>query len=66
MSSLYSQIDPLDFEGSRQALVSALKPLFLKARENGVFLNVDIERFVHRDLTYAAFADLCRDPELRD
>ena len=66
VSSLYSQIDPLDFEGSRQALVSALKPLFLKAQANGIFLNLDIERFVHRDLTYAAFADLCRDPELRD
>ena len=29
-------------------------------------MNVDLERYVHRDLTYAAFADLCRDPELRD
>jgi RHH-type transcriptional regulator, proline utilization regulon repressor / proline dehydrogenase / delta 1-pyrroline-5-carboxylate dehydrogenase len=66
VSSLYSQIDPLDFDGSRQALVSALKPLFLKAQESNVFLTLDIERFVHRDLTYAAFADLCRDPELRD
>jgi RHH-type transcriptional regulator, proline utilization regulon repressor / proline dehydrogenase / delta 1-pyrroline-5-carboxylate dehydrogenase len=66
VSSLYSQIDPLDFEGSRRALVSAMKPLFLKARDNGVFLSIDVERFIHRDLTYAAFADLCRDPELRD
>ncbi len=66
VSSLYSQIDPLDFEGSRRALASTLKPLFLKARDNGVFLSIDVERFVHRDLTYAAFADLCRDPDLRD
>jgi RHH-type transcriptional regulator, proline utilization regulon repressor / proline dehydrogenase / delta 1-pyrroline-5-carboxylate dehydrogenase len=66
VTSLYSQIDPLDFEGSRRALVSALKPLFIKARDSGVFLNLDLERFVHRDLTYAAFADLCRDEELRD
>ncbi len=66
VSSLYSQVDPLDFDGSRRALVSALKPLFLKARDNNVFLSVDVERFFHRDLTYAAFADLCRDPELRD
>ena len=66
VSSLYSQIDPLDFDGSRRALVSALKPLFLKARDNGVFLSIDVEHLVHRDLTYAAFADLCRDPEFRD
>ncbi len=38
----------------------------MKARQNGAFLTIDIERYVHRDLTYAAFADLCRDPELRD
>ncbi len=66
VSSLYSQIDPLDFEGSRRAVVAALRPLFLKARESGVFLNLDLERFAHRDLTYAAFADLCRDEDLRD
>jgi RHH-type transcriptional regulator, proline utilization regulon repressor / proline dehydrogenase / delta 1-pyrroline-5-carboxylate dehydrogenase len=66
VTSFFSQLDPADFEGSRHALVSALKPLFLKARDNNVFLNIDIERFVHRDLTYAAFADLCRDPGLRD
>jgi RHH-type proline utilization regulon transcriptional repressor/proline dehydrogenase/delta 1-pyrroline-5-carboxylate dehydrogenase len=47
-------------------VVSALKPLFLKARDSGVFLNLDLERFAHRDLTYAAFADLCRDEDLRD
>ncbi len=66
LSSVYSQIDPADFQGSRQALVSALKPLFLKARERGAFLTLDVERFVHRDLTYAVFADLCLDPDLRD
>jgi RHH-type proline utilization regulon transcriptional repressor/proline dehydrogenase/delta 1-pyrroline-5-carboxylate dehydrogenase len=66
LTCFYSQIDPADFEGSRQALVRVLKPLFVKARDKNVFLNIDIERFVHRDLTYAAFADLARDPELRD
>ncbi len=66
LSSVYSQIDPADFEGSRQALVGALKPFFLKAKGRGAFLNLDVERFVHRDLTYAVFADLCLDPDLRD
>ncbi len=66
VTSLYSQIDPLDFEGSRRAVFAALKPLFLKARDSGSFLNLDLERFVHRDLTYAVFADLCLDPDLRD
>ena len=66
ITSLYSQIDPLDFEGSRRAVVGALRPLFIKARDSGAFLNLDLERFAYRDLTYAVFADLCRDRELRD
>ena len=59
-------MDPLDFEGSRRALVARLRPLFAKARQPGVFMNVDLERLAHRDLTYAVFADLALDPELRD
>ena len=66
LSSVYSQSDPADFEGSRRALTAALRPLFLKAREVGAFLYLDVERFVHRDLTYAVFRDLCLDPDLRD
>ncbi len=66
LTSLYSQIDPLDFEGSRQALVTALRPLFIGARNRGVFVNLDMERFAFRDLTYAVFADLVLDDDLRD
>jgi RHH-type proline utilization regulon transcriptional repressor/proline dehydrogenase/delta 1-pyrroline-5-carboxylate dehydrogenase len=66
ISSLYSRTDPADFEGSRHALFTALRPLFLKAKEQGVFMNLDLERFAHRDLTYAVFSDLALDPELAD
>ncbi len=66
LTSLYSQIDPLDFEGSRRALVAALRPLFIGARNRGVFVNLDLERFAYRDLTYAVFADLLLDDDLRD
>ena len=66
ITSLYSQIDPLDFEGSRAAVVAALKPLFVAARNRGVFVNIDLERFAYRDLTYAVLADLVLDDDLRD
>jgi len=66
ITSLFSQIDPVDFDGSRRALVAALKPLFLRARELGVFMNIDLERFAYRDLTYAVFSDLALDEELAD
>ncbi len=64
ITSLYSQIDPVDFEGSRRAVVAVLKPLFIKAREQGVFVGLDLERFAYRDLTFAVFSDLALDPEL--
>jgi RHH-type transcriptional regulator, proline utilization regulon repressor / proline dehydrogenase / delta 1-pyrroline-5-carboxylate dehydrogenase len=66
ISSLYSQIDPADFEGSRTAVVAALRPIVMKAREQGAFVNIDLELFALRDLTYAVFSDLARDPELAD
>lgn len=66
LTSLSSRLDPLDFEGSREALLSVLKPLVVKARECGAFINVDLERFIYRDLTYAVFADLLLDNDLRD
>ncbi|MCL5735999.1 MAG: proline dehydrogenase family protein [Actinobacteria bacterium] len=64
LTSLYSQIDPADFEGSRRSLVAALKPLLVRARDLGVFVNIDMERFAHRDLTYTVFSDLASDDDL--
>ena len=32
ITSLYSQIDPMDFDGSRAALLAALRPLFRRRR----------------------------------
>jgi RHH-type proline utilization regulon transcriptional repressor/proline dehydrogenase/delta 1-pyrroline-5-carboxylate dehydrogenase len=66
LTSLYSQIDPLDFEGSRAAVGAALKPLLVAARNRGVFVNLDLERFAYHDLTYAVFTDLALDDDLRD
>ena len=66
VTSLYSQIDPAAFESSKAAVLAALRPLFRLARENGVFLNLDLEQFRYRGLTYAVFRDLLLEPEFRD
>lgn len=66
ISSVYSQIDPADFEGSRRAIVDRLRPLFVKAKQSGAFLDIDVEQYKYHDLTYAVFADLALDPKLRD
>lgn len=66
LTSVYSQADAMDFEGSRQTIVAKLKPLCLKARQVGAFLCIDLERFACHDLAYAVFADLVLDNDLRD
>ncbi|HZK49856.1 MAG TPA: L-glutamate gamma-semialdehyde dehydrogenase [Thermoleophilia bacterium] len=65
-TSLYSQIDPIDFDGSREALVERLRPLFQVAAAAGVFMNLDLEQFRYRDLTYAVFEQLLMEEEFRD
>lgn len=66
ITSVYSQVDPLDFEGSRHAIVQRLRPLFVKAAQVGAFLDIDLEHHRYHDLTYAVFSDLALDPALRD
>lgn len=54
-SAMYSQFDPLDFEGSVEAAARRLLPLFELARSKGVFLNLDMEQHALKDLTLALF-----------
>ena len=66
ITSLYSQIDPLDFSGSTAALLDALRPLFRAAVAQGAFLNLDLEQFRYRDLTFAVFKELLVEEEFRN
>jgi len=54
-SAMYSQFDPLDFDGSVDAAARRLAPLFELARSKGVFLNLDMEHHALKDLTLALF-----------
>ncbi len=54
-SAMYSQFDPLDFEGSVAAAARRMAPLFDLARAEGVFLNLDMEQHALKDLTLALF-----------
>jgi RHH-type transcriptional regulator, proline utilization regulon repressor / proline dehydrogenase / delta 1-pyrroline-5-carboxylate dehydrogenase len=66
VTSLDSQIDPLDYDGSVAAVKEALRPIFRKARDRDVFLNIDLEQFRYRDLTYTVFTELLEEDEFRD
>ena len=63
ITSLYSQIDALDFEGSVAAVKDRLRPIFRKAIATGAALTLDLEQFRYRDLTFQVFTSLLDEEE---
>ncbi|MGH7174373.1 MAG: proline dehydrogenase family protein, partial [Gemmataceae bacterium] len=51
LTALYSQFDPIDPEGTSQAVRRRLRPIFQAAREQSVFVNIDMEQYAFKDLT---------------
>ena len=66
ITSLYSQIDPIDFEGSVAAVKDLLRPIFRKGIETCAALTLDLEQFRFRDLTLEVFMSLLDEEEFRD
>ena len=66
MSSLFSQIDPIDFAGSLEATKNQLRPIFQLAKSRKVAVNLDLEQFIFRDITFAVFKALMEEPEFKD
>ncbi|HEY5648973.1 MAG TPA: proline dehydrogenase family protein, partial [Nitrospiria bacterium] len=64
ISSLFSQMDPLNWEGSLKVLSERLGRLLIRARELGVHLHVDMEHYAFKDLTLEAFFRAMEAPEL--
>ena len=65
-SALQWQLDAADFDGSVERLTAALLPIFRSARTRGAFLNLDVEQYALKDVTYAAFRRVLEEPELSD
>lgn len=63
LSSLFSQMDPVDFDGSILALKQMLRPIFREAKEHGAFVNIDMEQFAFLELTLATFKSLLEEEE---
>jgi len=66
ITSLYSQIDPMDHDGGVKAVKDRLRPIFRKAIESGAALTLDLEQFRYRDLTFAVFTSLLDEDEFHD
>src|SRR4051794_3247138 len=66
ISAMEPHLDSMDARGSVERLRRRVLPLFLRARERNVFLNVDLEQYALSRVTYDLFEDLLMRPELRD
>jgi RHH-type proline utilization regulon transcriptional repressor/proline dehydrogenase/delta 1-pyrroline-5-carboxylate dehydrogenase len=66
LSALYSQFDPIDPDGTARAVCLRLRPILRLARENGAFVNFDMEQYAFKDATLRIFRDVLTEPEFRD
>jgi RHH-type proline utilization regulon transcriptional repressor/proline dehydrogenase/delta 1-pyrroline-5-carboxylate dehydrogenase len=66
LSSLYSQLDPIDPEGTSRAVRARLRPILRAARRNEAFINVDMEQYAYKDLTLRIFREVLEEDEFCD
>jgi RHH-type transcriptional regulator, proline utilization regulon repressor / proline dehydrogenase / delta 1-pyrroline-5-carboxylate dehydrogenase len=66
LSSLYSQFDPIDPDGTSRAVRARLRSILRTAREQRAFVNFDMEQYAFKDLTLQIFREVLEEPEFRD
>lgn len=66
LSSLYSQFDALDAEGTSRAVRNRLRPILRAAREQRAFVNFDMEQYTAKDLTLRIFREILSEEEFAD
>jgi RHH-type proline utilization regulon transcriptional repressor/proline dehydrogenase/delta 1-pyrroline-5-carboxylate dehydrogenase len=55
ISSFFSQADPLNFEGTVDRIIQALRPVVEKAAGGNVSLTFDMEQYHYKDIVIGAF-----------
>ena len=66
LTSLTPRFDAIDAESTTRRVLERLRPILRVARENAAFVNVDMEQYAHKDLTYQIFREVLDEPEFRD
>jgi RHH-type proline utilization regulon transcriptional repressor/proline dehydrogenase/delta 1-pyrroline-5-carboxylate dehydrogenase len=66
LSSLYSQFDPIDPDGTSRVVRRRLRPILRAAREHRAFVNFDMEQFPFKDVTLRIFREVLDEDEFRD
>ncbi|MFN3648351.1 MAG: L-glutamate gamma-semialdehyde dehydrogenase [Armatimonadota bacterium] len=66
VSSLCSQMTPVDPEGSVRLAAERLRPILRSAREKGAFICLDMEQYDLKEITLRLFREVLMEPEFRD
>jgi RHH-type proline utilization regulon transcriptional repressor/proline dehydrogenase/delta 1-pyrroline-5-carboxylate dehydrogenase len=66
LSSLTPHFDPIDPQRAIDSVLARLRPIAQLARKLGAFINVDVEQYQVKDLTFAIFRKLLDEPEFSD
>ncbi|MFO0808461.1 MAG: L-glutamate gamma-semialdehyde dehydrogenase [Gemmataceae bacterium] len=66
LSSLYSQFDPIDPDGTSRAVRQRLRPILAMARRHEAFVNFDMEQHAFKDVTIQVFREILSEPEFAD
>lgn len=63
LTALYSQISEKAWDESVATLKDRLRPLFALGKERGIFINVDMEQYKYKDMTFQVFKELLMEPD---
>jgi RHH-type proline utilization regulon transcriptional repressor/proline dehydrogenase/delta 1-pyrroline-5-carboxylate dehydrogenase len=66
VSSFYSRLDPMDWEGSVRKAADGLRPVMRKAMEYGISITFDMEHYYYKGLILAVFKRLAGEEEFHD
>ena len=66
LSAIVVSFDPINPAGTAETVLERLRPVLRAARDNGAFVNVDMEHYAVKDLTLDIFKRVLTEPEFRD
>ncbi|MBI3947728.1 MAG: proline dehydrogenase family protein, partial [Armatimonadetes bacterium] len=66
LSSLYSQFDPLDADGTVAAVKARLRPILAQARQLGAYVHIDTEHYATKEITLRIFREILMEEDFRD
>ncbi len=66
LTSLTSRYNPHDPTATADRVLPRLRAILRAARNNGCFINFDMEQYAYKDLTYTLFESVLSEPEFRD